>query len=161
MLHSQWANLGDALVAGVGDVVKVRLVPNNEWWDVTALGEAERVAEDLVRLPVRVTSRFRAARPFIEDTLQIGTTPDEFGVIQHLWTPRGFDCESVVPEDCLHSVVLRHDETREGAVYFSPTGVRASEGTVAAPFTTLWCGITHMEIPVRLALKKGYPTRFD
>ena len=105
----------------------------------------------MVRLPVRLASRFRRARPFIEGMLQIGTTPDEFGVIRHLWEPHDFEGEGVMPDDCLHRIELKHNEVREGAVYFSPSQRGKPEEPLTEPFTTLWYGIYHMEMPVSLA----------
>ena len=151
-LGSQWADLGDAPIAGIGDVVKVATnTEGGEWWDVTALGVPEQVAEDMVRLPVRVTSRFVATERFSEYALQIGTTPDEFGVIQYLWEPRDFEQESGRPVDCLHSVELQRNETREGAMYFSPTRRGMPKEPPTKPFSTLWYGVNYMEMPISLA----------
>lgn len=151
-LGSQWAGLDGAPVAGIGDVVKAVIVPSGrERWDVTALGGPDRITEDIVRLPVRVTSRFHEARYFDDDLLSIGTTPDEFGVIQHLWEPRDFEQEGGRPADCLHGVELQRNETREGAVYFSPTRRGAPKASPTEPFTTLWYGVNYMEMPVSLS----------
>ena len=154
-LGSQWADLGDAPAAGIGDVVKVRLAHDSERWDVTALGLPERLAEDMVRLPLRLTSRSKETRPFSEDALQIGTTPDESGVIQHLWTPRDFAQEGSPPEDCLHGVELQRSESREGAVYFSPSAPGQGKELPTEPFTTLWYGINYMEMPLTLTKPEG------
>ncbi len=148
---SQWGGLGEAPVAGIGDVLKVAPAPGDGWWDLTALGPPERVADEMARLPVRLASRFRRARPFIEGMLQIGTTPDEFGVIRRLWQPHDFEAEGVMPDDCLHGAALKRNEVREGAVYFSPSRRGKPEELPAEPFTTLWYGIDHMEMPVSLA----------
>ncbi len=147
---SQWADLGEAPVAGIGDVVKVAVVPGGAWWDVAALGAPERVAEDVVRLPLRVTSRHRGARRFNDDLLQIGTTPDEFGVIQHLWEPRDFKEDEERPDDSLHRVAVQRNETREGAVYFSPPQRGKPKEPPTEPFTTLWYGVNYLETPVSL-----------
>lgn len=151
-LGSQWAGLGAAPVAGIGDVVRVAVVPGGkERWDVAALGAPERVAEDVVRLPLRVTSRFRETRNFDDGLLSIGTTPDEFGVIQHLWESRDFEQGGERPEDCLHGAALQRNETREGAVYFSPRQGGRPKAPPTEPFTMLWYGVNFMETPVSLA----------
>ncbi len=148
-LGSQWAGLGEAPDAGIGDVLK--LAPSGDGrWDLTVLGPPERVTDEIVRLPVRVVSRFRDARPFIESMLQIGTTPDEFGVIRHLWEPRDFEGEGGMPDDCLHRVEVKQNAVREGAVYFSPPRHGKPEELPAEPFTTLWYGVNYMEMPVSL-----------
>ncbi len=151
-LGSQWADLGDASAADIGDVIRVMAIPDaKEWWDVTVLGAPECVVEAMVRLPLRVSSRYRNARHFDEDLLQIGTTPDEFGVIGHLWTPQDFGREDGRPSDCLHGVELQRDETREGAVYFSPMGRGALKAPLTEAFSTLWYGVNYMEMPVSLS----------
>ena len=151
MLGSQWAGLSEAPVAGIGDVVKVAVVPGGkERWEVTALGGPVPIAEDIIRLPLRVTSRFREARHFDDDLLSIGTTPDEFGVILHLWEPRDFKEGRGRPEDCLHGAALQRNETREGAVYFSPSERGKPKEPPTEPFTTLWYGVNFMEMPVSL-----------
>ena len=148
---SQWGGLGEAPVAGIGDVLKAAPVRDGRW-DLTALGPPERVTDEMVRLPVRLVSRLRAARPFMEDMLQVGTTPDEFGVIRCLWEPHDFEGDGVMPDDCLHGVQLKRNEVREGAVYFSPPRRgKLEELPAAEQFTTLWYGINYMEMPVSLA----------
>ncbi|MCY4625614.1 MAG: hypothetical protein OXC99_11530 [Chloroflexi bacterium] len=155
-LGSQWADLGDAPVAGIGDVVRVAAAPDaDEWWDVTVVGVPEGAAASLIRLPLRVTSKYRGTRRFDDDLLQLGTAPDEFGAIQHLWERRDFRRASGAPDDCLHGVELKRNESREGAVYFSPPTNGRGRRSPSAPFTTLWYGINYLEMPVGLAPNSG------
>ena len=156
-LGSQWADLGDAPVAGIGDVVRLAATLDaSEWWDVTVVGAPESAAAaGLIQLPLRVTSKYRGTRRFDDDLLQIGTAPDEFGAIQHLWEPHDFGRAGGAPDDCLHGVELKRNESREGAVYFSPPMNGQGKALPSAPFTTLWYGINYLEMPVGLAPNSG------
>ena len=55
----------------------------------------------------------------------------------------------------MHGVELQRSESREGAVYFSPSTPWQGKELPPEPFTTLWYGINYMEMPLTLTKPEG------
>ena len=148
---TQWEDAGNPpATVGIGDTVSLPSATDGRpWLDLTVLGPPEPVAGNMIRLPLRITARARGGHQYRDFPLQLSTAPDRYGRIHHIWGSAGVTEEGRSGmENSLGGITLRRGQSREGYVYFRPSG--DAHGMPGVPFTTLWYGPYLLELPVNV-----------
>lgn len=150
-----WSYLPDPAPAVLGDTVSV---PRNfgelPFFDLTVLGQPERVNDNLVRMPVRVVARWDQDSRFLLVEAQLSTTPDGFGQIHDLYDIDNDFSHDRLPSDAIDLTNMARGEIREGYLYFVPDSGQPETVAPEKPFTILWYGPTMYELPMDLTVTR-------